>query len=177
MLDRYLTVLDVEPTTRSTYEAYIRNHIRPVLGELPLGRLEPETIETFYAQLRVCRSRCGGRQPLEHRTTADHVCDGRCRRHECRPLSASSVRQIHAILSSACRRAVRWKWIGANPVADAEPPAAVAPNRRRRSRRTPSRWRASNLPDNGPYKVRTGMEDGECQNRAGVLLRSSRTKR
>jgi len=38
-------------------------------------------------------------------------------------------------------------------------------------------WRASNIPDNGPYKVRTGMEDGECQNRAGVSLRSSRMKR
>ena len=41
MLDKYLTVLDIEPTTRSTYEGYIANHIRPVLGELPLARLEP----------------------------------------------------------------------------------------------------------------------------------------
>ena len=128
MLDRYLTVLDVEPTTRGTYEGYIRNHIRPVLGQLPLGRLEADTIESFYGQLRTCRSRCGGRPLVDHRTADDHVCDDRCRRHECKPLSASSVRQIHAILSSACRRAVRWKWISMNPVENAEPPSATTPN-------------------------------------------------
>lgn len=122
MFDRYLTVLDVEPTTRGTYEGYIRDHIRPVLGQLPLGRLDTDTIESFYGQLRTCRARCGGRPSVDHRTAGDHVCDDRCRRHECKPLSASSVRQIHAILSSACRRAVRWKWISVNPVEDAEPP-------------------------------------------------------
>jgi hypothetical protein len=31
MLDRYLTLLDVELTTRSTYEGYIRNYIRLIL--------------------------------------------------------------------------------------------------------------------------------------------------
>ena len=72
MLDRYLTVLDVEPTTRVSYEGYIRNHIRPVLGGLPLGRLETETVESFYAQLRTCSVRCGGRRFVEHRTPGDH---------------------------------------------------------------------------------------------------------
>jgi len=38
-------------------------------------------------------------------------------------------------------------------------------------------WRASNIPDSGPYKVRSEMEDGECRNRAGVSLLSSRIKR
>ena len=130
MFDRYLTVLDVEPTTRSTYEGYIRNHIRPALGPLPLARLEAETVESFYAQLRTCRSRCGGRQPVDHRTADEHTCDAGCRPHQCIPLSASSVRQIHAILTSACKRAVRWKWIGASPMSDVEPPAAAAPRPR-----------------------------------------------
>src|SRR5918993_1736247 len=49
MLDRYLSVLDVERTTKSTYEGYIRNHIRPVLGSLPLARLDAEMVEPFYA--------------------------------------------------------------------------------------------------------------------------------
>ena len=40
-----------------------------------------------------------------------------------------------------------------------------------------SPWRASNIPDSGPYKVRSEMEDGECRNRAGVSLLSSRIKR
>lgn len=128
MLDRYLTILDVEPTTRSTYEGYIRNHIRPVLGPLPLGRIDADVIDSFYSQLRACRSRCAGRPLVDHRTADAHVCDQRCRRHTCRPLSASSVRQIHAILSSSCNRAVRWKWISVNPIDNAEPPAATAPN-------------------------------------------------
>ena len=115
LLDAYLKVLDVEPTTRSTYEGYIRNHIRPVLGSLPLAKLETETIESFYAQLRTCRSRCGGRPPAGH---------------ECRPLAAATVRQIDAILSSACARAVRWKWISVNPVEPAEAPPAAKPNPR-----------------------------------------------
>src|SRR5215207_1302076 len=129
MLDRYLAVLDVEPTTRVTYEGYIRNHIRPVLGELPLARLETETIDSFYAQLRTCRARCGGRsKEIEHRTRREHACDARCRPHRCTPLAAATVRQIDAILSGACDRAVKWKWISVSPVADATPPAAPAPN-------------------------------------------------
>jgi integrase/DNA-binding transcriptional regulator YhcF (GntR family) len=130
VFDRYLTVLDVEPTTRSTYGGYIRNHIRPALGAIPLARLEAETVESFYAQLRTCRSRCGGRQSVDHRTADEHICDAGCRLHQCMPLSASSVRQIHAILTSACKRAVRWKWIGASPMSDVDPPAATAPNPR-----------------------------------------------
>jgi hypothetical protein len=59
MLDRHLSMLDVEPTTRISYEGYVRNHIRPVLGDLPLGRLETDRVESFYAQLRTCSVRCG----------------------------------------------------------------------------------------------------------------------
>ncbi len=128
MLDRYLEVLDVEPTTRSTYEGYIRNHIGPVLGSLQLGRLESETIDAFYAQLRACRARCSGHRAIEHRTAREHACDDRCGPHQCKPMSAATVRQIDAILSGACRRAIRWKWISVNPVDSAEPPAAPAPN-------------------------------------------------
>jgi integrase len=130
MLDRYLSVLDVEPTTKSTYEGYIRNHIRPVVGSLPLARLEAEVVESFYAQLRTCRARCGGRRSIEHHTAGEHTCNERCVAHECKPLSASAVRQIHAILSSACKRAVRWRWINVNPLDHVEPPAAARPNPR-----------------------------------------------
>jgi hypothetical protein len=38
-------------------------------------------------------------------------------------------------------------------------------------------WRASLFPDNGPYRVRTGMEDGECRNGAGSLPLNSGTRR
>jgi integrase len=49
---------------------------------------------------------------------------------QCKPLSESAVRQIHAILSSACERAVRWNWINSNPLDNAEPLAATRPNPR-----------------------------------------------
>ena len=42
---------------------------------------------------------------------------------------------------------------------------------------TTAAWRASPFPDNGPYKVRTGMEDGECRNGAGSLPLNSGTRR
>jgi integrase len=128
MLDRYLEVLDVEPTTRNTYEGYIRNHIRPALGSVPLAKLDTETVDSFYAQLRACRVRCGGRRRIDHRTESEHICDDRCRQHRCRPLAPATVRQIHAILQGAGTRAVRWKWISVNPADAAEPPVAPAPN-------------------------------------------------
>lgn len=127
-LDRHLSMLDVEPTTRVSYEGYVRNHIRPVLGDLSLGRLETDTVESFYSQLRTCSARCGGRHFIEHRTTHDHECDARCRPHECRPMAASTVRQIHWILKSACDSAIRWKWISVNPAAAARKPNQKAPD-------------------------------------------------
>jgi Phage integrase, N-terminal SAM-like domain len=38
LLDKWLQVLDVDPSTRRSYEGYIRKHIRPVLASLPLIR-------------------------------------------------------------------------------------------------------------------------------------------
>ncbi len=58
---------------------------------------------------------------------AGHECDERCRMHTCRPLSRSTVRQIHVILSGALKRAVRWRWIASNPIEHAEaPPQPIA---------------------------------------------------
>jgi integrase len=126
LMNRYLEVLDVELTTRGTYEGYIRNHIRPLLGDLPVSRLDGEVLDSFYAVLRECRAHCRGRTFVEHRTVLPHECDARCGPHRCRPMAASSIRQIHGILSGACKRAVRWRWLGTSPIAQA---AALAPGR------------------------------------------------
>ena len=45
-----------------------------------------------------------------------------------RPLAASSVRQCHAVLSSAYAAAVRWGWIAFNPMESAQKPRPPAPN-------------------------------------------------
>jgi integrase len=121
LMDRYLELLDVELTTRNTYEGYIRNHIRPLLGDLALSRLDGEVLDSFYALLRSCRVHCRGRKFVEHRTDRAHECDAKCGDHRCRPLADSSIRQIHGILSGACKRAVRWRWLGTNPIDQAEP--------------------------------------------------------
>ncbi len=109
LLDKWLDVADIEPTTRMGYVNKLNKHVRPVLGKLALTRLDAETLESFYASLRRCRDRCGGKAFVKHRVEGEHTCTARCRPHVYKPLSASSVRQIHWILSGAFSRAVRWR--------------------------------------------------------------------
>jgi DNA-binding transcriptional regulator YhcF (GntR family) len=45
-----------------------------------------------------------------------------CQPHRCRPMSARTIRQIHAILSGAFTAAVRWEWIDRNPAGSAKLP-------------------------------------------------------
>jgi hypothetical protein len=103
LLDRWLewrqSVRPISPTTVNGYRGYIDRSILPSLGRLQVGQLDAATLDTFYARLR----RQGGK-------------DGR-------PLAASSVRQIHAILSGALTRAVVWGWISHNPARLASPPS------------------------------------------------------
>jgi integrase len=129
LLDRYLEVVELEQSTRTTYLGYMDKHVRPVLGEMALARVDGEVLDAFYAQLRRCRERCDERgRGIDHRTTRAHECDDRCRPHRCRPLAASTVRQIHWILSGAMARAVRWKWIAVRATDAAEPPSQPPPN-------------------------------------------------
>ena len=152
LLDRWLDVLEVERTTRINYVGKIEKHIRPVIGELPVARLNAETIDSLYASLRRRRDHCRGRMFIAHRTTGEHVCDEHsarrkcakivrgdlatdckwcqraCGPHVCEPLAAGSIRVVHAILSGALARAVRWGWIAVNPLDQVEPPGTPAPN-------------------------------------------------
>jgi integrase len=147
LLDRWLQVLDVDPLTRRGYEGYIRKHIRPVLGSLPLTRLDVETLDSFYAELRRCREHCGGRPHLQQRTNQPHRCDEHdtapcvpanqagcdacrraCKAHVCRGLADSTVRQIHWIISGALDRGVVWQWISVNPAEHANKPPVPHPD-------------------------------------------------
>jgi integrase len=130
LIDRYLEVLNIEDTTRAGYELLIRNYIRPVLGHLPIGRIDGETLDAFYAELLRCRIRCPRRKLVDHHTEGDHTCDERCRPHVCNPLKPNTIRNIHTILSGAYTRAVRWRWIGTNPVRQAQQPSPTAPDPR-----------------------------------------------
>ena len=68
LMDRYLKVLDVEPSTRRAYVGYIDKHIRPLLGRLMVGRLDGEILDSFFAELRTCREHCDGKVAVDHRT-------------------------------------------------------------------------------------------------------------
>ena len=114
LLDRWLewrpTVRPIAPTTVSSYRAAMDRYILPALGKLPVRQVDAATLDAFYAQLRTR----GGK-------------DGR-------PLKASTVHEVHAVLSGALKQAVVWGWIGHNPAklatapsvqkADVQPPQA-----------------------------------------------------
>ena len=145
LLDRWLELLDVEASTRRGYVSKIDKHIRPYLGSMSVARIDADTLESLYADLRKCSEHCRGRALVKHRTPRTHLCDEHpdatctprdpscrwclrmCRPHTCTPLADSSVRAIHWILSGAFRRAVRWSWLAVNPADNAEPPAMPQP--------------------------------------------------
>ena len=166
LLERYLSVLEIEDTTRSGYERLIRIYLRPLLGDLAIGRIDGETLDAFYAHLRRCRARCVRRAQVDHRTESEHECDKRCRRHVCKPLGASYLRQIHTVLNGAFTRAVRWRWIGTNPVRQAEappqpPPDSQPPSPTQAAQIVGSAW---NDPDWGMFAwlaMTTGARRGE----------------
>ncbi len=63
--------------------------------------------------------------PRARRTGVRHDCaSSGCQQHKCKPMSALTIRQIHAILSGAFNAAVRWEWIDRNPAASAKLPKA-----------------------------------------------------
>ena len=66
LLDRWLEVAEMETTTRNSVVGRLDRHVRPVLGTVSVGRLDAETLESLYAQLRRCRERCGGRRQAGH---------------------------------------------------------------------------------------------------------------
>jgi integrase len=109
-LDEWLAGHQVEETTRTSYQVAIEKFIKPAVGDTSLTRLAQlgaRPFEQLYAELRVCRQRCKGRTFIEHRTHRAHGCDERCVPHACRPLSVSSVRECHAVLSGALNAAMQ----------------------------------------------------------------------
>jgi integrase len=152
-LNAWLRTHEAEETTLDGYRGYVRRTIEPALGAVPLAKITPQVLEEFYADLRRCRHRCRDGEPaVDHRTTVEHDCrtvrhkrrpgrPGRephdcaiagcvvveCPPHSCAPMAASSIRQVHWILSAALAAAVRWEWIRTNPADNAKKPKQRAP--------------------------------------------------
>jgi len=94
------------------YQQLVRDYVDPSIGSLQAAKLNAELLEQLYSRLQKCRARCGGRPGAGH---------------TCRPLSNSTVRQVHFIIRAALDRAVRWQYIAVNPAALALPPSFKKP--------------------------------------------------
>lgn len=95
LLDRWLDEcerMDLSPTTLRTYRAQVKQTIRPRLGKVVLTRLTPKHLDDLYGQMKE-----EGRSP-------------------------KTIRNHHAIISSALHQAVRWEWVRENVADKAKPP-------------------------------------------------------
>ena len=77
---------------RQVYAGYIRLHILPALGDVPLRKLGVADLERWYAALRD------------------------------KGLAPASIRKAHTIVRAALAQAVRWGWTPMNVAAMARPP-------------------------------------------------------
>lgn len=88
---------NLRPSSADGYRSMIENHIIPVLGHIQLSKLSSIQIQRFYNDLHT---------------------QGRLDNHGNRkyaPLSASTVKHIHAVLSGALKQAVKERIIPFNP--------------------------------------------------------------
>ena len=128
VIDEWLRVAEHEDSTRETYLGYIERTIKPTLGSMPIAKLSVRHLETLYAELRRCRVRCDRNPFVEHKPEGEHDCvTAKCTPHVCKPMAASTVRQIHSIISGALSAAVRWDWLESNPARVAQRPKQKPP--------------------------------------------------
>ena len=83
-------LVNVRPSTVTSYEATIRNHIKPKIGAIRLDSLTTQDIQEFYNSLR---------SPSENR----------------KALSAKTIKNIHGILHHALQQALLNNYIRTNP--------------------------------------------------------------
>ncbi len=95
LLDRWLDEcerMDLSPTTLRTYRAQIKQTIRPRLGKVKLNQLTAKHLDDLYGAMKEAGS------------------------------SPKTIRNHHAIISSAIHQAVRWGWVRNNVAERAKPP-------------------------------------------------------
>lgn len=108
LLEQWTEVSRHETSTAERYADLIRVYLQPTFGSMPAGKLDAELLERFYGRLLRCRKLCSGAK------TRGHVCE---------PLAPNTVRKIHFVVRSALALGVRWRHLGVNEAAIAQPPA------------------------------------------------------
>jgi integrase len=91
----------IGPRTIQGYRALAEARIKPGIGKLRLPQVDPPALDRFYGALRKSGSL---RKPGE-------------------PLSASRLRDVHAVISGALALAARYGWVPYNAAALVRPPA------------------------------------------------------
>ena len=99
--------VDLKPTTRARYDGILRTHLVPAFGHRPIGDLTHADVATFVAGLLAGDEDAGRR-----------------------PLAASSVRQIHRVLSLVLSFAVRDGRLARNVAEGVPLPRAAKPDKR-----------------------------------------------
>ena len=94
----YYAKIKVRVSSHKTYEGYIKNHIKPNIGNIPLTKLTTLDLQMMYQKLLT-----GGRvDRLESQ-------------NQPKGLSAKTVRNLNQIISSAMKLAMEQKLIAHNP--------------------------------------------------------------
>ncbi len=105
-----------------------RNGLPVTAAQQALAVLSGEGLITVQQGRRsVVTGNAAGTRPVRRSRPAapGHDCArSGCVPHRCRPMSAATIRQIHAILSGAFATAIRWEWIDRNPATTAKLPKA-----------------------------------------------------
>lgn len=91
---------NLSPAVAREYLRIIDQRLIPQIGHLKLSDLRANQLDAWYQQL-----------------LTDGAVTGK-------PLSANSVRRIHAVLHTALEQGIAWDWIGHNPARRATPPPA-----------------------------------------------------
>lgn len=105
-LTRWLAAIEhrVKPTTLAGYKVALERHVVPVLGQVPVQKLQPLHLTHLYATL------------LKKPVDPD--------RPEKGALSPTTVRLVHRTLHAALEDAVRWNLLPWNPADRVKPPQA-----------------------------------------------------
>jgi hypothetical protein len=137
------SVRPISPNTLVNYRRHADQKLLPALGRLPLNRVDTATIDRFYAELRQRGSKCQhcyrrmreGQPPMRPGEVFRLIYSGEERVHQSDcvqaiPMTASAIRDVHAVLSGAFKQAMVWGWISHNPVPLTTPPAVEQPDTR-----------------------------------------------
>lgn len=105
LLQEYVESHGKERWSVSTYQAnlgLIRNYISPYIGRMNISDINTRVIETYYRKLQALPPECTG-----------------CR---CGHITPSMIRDIHKLLKSCFKMAVKWELLERNPAEYAEVP-------------------------------------------------------